>query len=132
MPLPTPSIPDAKSNKAFCMKVGTSVTFMSSSNNTGFVIDYGGANPFDHDGAIIGGSDRPITVTRQSIPVVTATPSELASPGTVYGIVRKRQRPTDHFSRTNFHACFGWSRCARGATSLVMWKYRSDTGEACD
>src|SRR5258708_40374529 len=59
----TPSIPDAKSNKAFCMKVGTSVTFMSSSKNTGFLIDYVSTNPFDHHVSIIGGSDPPITET---------------------------------------------------------------------
>jgi hypothetical protein len=46
----TPSIPDAKSNKTFCIKVGTTVTFMSSSDL------------FDHEGAIMGGADRPITV----------------------------------------------------------------------
>src|SRR5271157_4476279 len=53
----TPSIPDAKSNKAFCIKAGTIVTFMSNSKNTGFLIDFGSANAFDHEGAIIGGSD---------------------------------------------------------------------------
>jgi hypothetical protein len=58
----TPSIPDAKSNKAFCIKVGTNVIFTSSSKNTGFVIDFGSADPFDHEGAIMGGADRPITV----------------------------------------------------------------------
>jgi plastocyanin len=58
-----PSIPDAKANKAFCIKVGTTVTFSTSSKNTGFVIDFGKDNPFDHEGSIIGGADRPITVT---------------------------------------------------------------------
>jgi plastocyanin len=58
----TPSIPDAKSNKTFCIKVGTTVTFMSSSKNTGFVIDFGSSDLFDHEGAIMGGADRPITV----------------------------------------------------------------------
>jgi len=81
----TPSIPDAKSNKAFCIKVGTSVTFMSSSNNTGFVIDYGSANPFDHDGAIIGGSDRPITVTAKH-PGCYSYSVGACTPGTVYGM----------------------------------------------
>jgi plastocyanin len=58
-----PSIPDAKSNQAFCIKVGTTVTFSTSSKRTGFVIDFGDATPFDHEGSIIGGADRPITVT---------------------------------------------------------------------
>jgi hypothetical protein len=78
-PTATPSIPDAKSNKAFCIKVGTTVTFMSNSNNTGFVIDYGSTNPFDHEGAIIGGSDRPLP-SPPSILVATLTPSALARP----------------------------------------------------
>ena len=58
-----PSIPDAKANKAFCIKVGTAVTFSTSSRNIGFIIDFGKDNPFDHQGSIIGGADRPITVT---------------------------------------------------------------------
>lgn len=81
----TPSIPDAKSNKAFCIKVGTSVTFMSSSKNTGFVIDYGKSDPFDHEGAIIGGSDRPITVTAKHPGCYTYSVGA-CTPGTVYGM----------------------------------------------
>jgi hypothetical protein len=41
----TPNIPGAKENKAFCIKVGTTVTFMSSSKNTGFLIDFGNSTP---------------------------------------------------------------------------------------
>src|SRR3974390_1509002 len=37
----TPDFTDAKSNKAFCIKVGTTVTFKGGSRNTGFVIDFG-------------------------------------------------------------------------------------------
>ncbi|HXJ14877.1 MAG TPA: hypothetical protein VNH19_21595 [Candidatus Limnocylindrales bacterium] len=81
----TPGIPDAKSNKAFCIKVGTSVTFMSSSKNTGFVIDYGSTDPFDHEGAIIGGSDRPITVTAKHPGCYTYSVGA-CTPGTVYGM----------------------------------------------
>jgi hypothetical protein len=58
-----PSIPDAKPNRAFCIKVGTTVTFMSGSRNIGFLLDFGETDPFDHEGVILGGSDRPITVT---------------------------------------------------------------------
>lgn len=54
----TPSIPDAKSNQPFCIKVGTKVAWRSPSKNTGFVIDFGPDSPFG-TGAIIGGSDRP-------------------------------------------------------------------------
>jgi plastocyanin len=81
----TPSIPDAKSNKIFCIKVGTTVTFMSSSKNTGFVIDFGSVDPFDHEGAIIGGSDRPITVTAKHPGCYTYSVGA-CTPGTVYGM----------------------------------------------
>ena len=80
-----PSIPDAKSNKAFCIKVGTSVTFMTSSNNTGFVIDFGSKDPFDHPGAIIGGADRPITVTAKHPGCYTYSIGA-CTPGTIYGM----------------------------------------------
>jgi plastocyanin len=100
----TPSIPNAKSNKAFCIKVGTTVTFMSSSKNTGFVIDFGGSDPFDHEGAIMGGADRPITVVAKhpgcyaySIGACTAcaaTPTRnSSSPLTSSGLIRRQRAP---------------------------------------
>jgi len=83
----TPDFPGAKSNKAFCIKVGTTVTFKSGSRNTGFVIDFGTENPFDHEGSIIGGSDRPITVAANYKHPGCYTYSVGAStPGTVYGM----------------------------------------------
>ncbi|HTB92281.1 MAG TPA: hypothetical protein VK728_05590 [Candidatus Sulfotelmatobacter sp.] len=81
----TPSIPDAKSNKAFCIKVGTSVTFMTSSKNTGFVIDFGNTDPFDHPGSILGGADRQITVTAKHPGCYTYSVGA-CTPGTVYGM----------------------------------------------
>jgi hypothetical protein len=57
----TPSIPGAKDNAPFCIKVGTKVTFRSESKNVGFVLDFGPSSPFAQ-GVIIGGSDRPISV----------------------------------------------------------------------
>jgi plastocyanin len=80
-----PSIPDAKTNKAFCIKVGTTVTFSTSSKNTGFVIDFGKQNPFDHEGSVIGGADRPITVTAKHPGCYTYTIGA-CTPGTVYGM----------------------------------------------
>jgi plastocyanin len=80
-----PSIPDAKANKAFCIKVGTTVTFSTSSKNTGFVIDFGKDNPFDHEGSIIGGADRPITVTAKHPGCYTCSIGA-CTPGTVYGM----------------------------------------------
>jgi hypothetical protein len=58
----TPVIPNSKSNAPFCVKVGTTVTWQSSANNTGFILDFGPSSPFDTPGAIRGGSDRPISV----------------------------------------------------------------------
>ena|SRR5271156_5183236 len=58
----TPSIPKAKANAPFCVKVGTTVNWQSSSKNTGFVVDFGPSSPFGSEGAIIGGSDRSVPV----------------------------------------------------------------------
>jgi plastocyanin len=80
-----PSTPDAKANQAFCIKVGTSVTFSTSSGNTGFVIDFGKDNPFDHEGSIRGGADRPITVTAKH-PGCYAYSIGACTPGTVHGM----------------------------------------------
>jgi len=81
----TPSMPGAKSNKAFCVKTGTSVTFTSSSKDTGFVVDFGNSNPFDYQGAIMGGADRPITVTAKHPGCYTYSVGA-CTPGTVYGM----------------------------------------------
>jgi hypothetical protein len=56
----TPSIPDAKANKPFCIRVGTTVTWKSESKNTGFVLDFGPSSPFDQE-AITGGTDRSVS-----------------------------------------------------------------------
>jgi plastocyanin len=80
-----PSTPDAKANKPFCVKVGTTVTFSTSSKNTGFVIDFGKNNPFDHEGSIIGGADRPITVTAKHPGCYTYSIGA-CTPGTVSGM----------------------------------------------
>jgi len=57
-----PSIPNAKGNATFCVKAGTTVTWQSTSKNTGFVVDFGPSAPFDEGGTIIGGSDRSVSV----------------------------------------------------------------------
>lgn len=58
----TPSIPNAKGNSLFCVKVGTTVTWISTEKDNGFVVDVGPASPFDPARAIIGGSDRSVSV----------------------------------------------------------------------
>ena len=80
-----PSIPDAKTNKAFCIKIGTTVTFTSSSSRTGFVVDFGETDPFDHEGIIMGGADKPITVTAKRPGCYTYTIGACTA-GTVYGM----------------------------------------------
>lgn len=57
----TPSIPKAKANMPFCVKVGTTINWKSVSKNTGFVVDFGPDSPFDPAGAIIGGSERAVS-----------------------------------------------------------------------
>ena len=58
----TPSIPNAKGNSLFCVKVGTTVKWNSTGKDNGFVVDVGPASPFEPAGAIIGGSDRSVSV----------------------------------------------------------------------
>jgi hypothetical protein len=57
----TPSIPNAKGNSLFCIKAGTTVQFLSTGKDIGFVVDFGPTSPFDPPGAIIGGSDRKVS-----------------------------------------------------------------------
>ena len=61
----TPGIPGAKANAPFCVKVGTTVTFMSRSKNVGFVVDFGPSSPFEQ-GTIIGGSDRQVSAVAKN------------------------------------------------------------------
>jgi plastocyanin len=61
----TPSIPNAKGNSLFCIKAGTKVEWKSTGKDIGFVVDFGPNSPFDHSGAIIGGSDRSVSTVAQ-------------------------------------------------------------------
>jgi hypothetical protein len=81
----TPSIPGAKENAIFCVKAGTTVIWESSSKNTGFVIDFGPASPFDTPGAIIGGADRPISVVAKRAGCFKYSTGACTS-GTIYGM----------------------------------------------
>ncbi len=58
----TPSISGVKEGAPFCVKVGTTITFESSSKNTGFTLDFGPTSPFANPGAIIGGSARSVSL----------------------------------------------------------------------
>jgi hypothetical protein len=81
----TPDIPNSKSNSPFCVKVGTTVRWQSSSKNTGFILDFGPSSPFDASGAIIGGSDRPISVVAKK-PGCYKFSLGACIAGTIYGM----------------------------------------------
>jgi len=81
----TSEIPDAKSNKPFCVKVGTSVTFYTTAKNTGFVIDFGPNSPFEGEGAIVGGADRPVTVVAKKAGCYKYSVGACAA-GAIYGM----------------------------------------------
>jgi hypothetical protein len=81
----TPAMPNSKSNSPFCVKVATTVTWQSSSKNTGFILDFGPSSPFDTPGAIIGGSDRPISVVAKR-PGCYKFSLGACIAGTVYGM----------------------------------------------
>ena len=62
-----PDIPNAKNNQLFCIKAGTSVVWMSSNKNNGFMVSFGPDSPFDPDGPIMGGGQKRVT-TKASAP----------------------------------------------------------------
>ena len=61
----TPSIPGAKGNSTFCVKVGTTVNWVSNTKHQGFIVDIGPTNPFDVDD-IIGGSNKSVTTVAKT------------------------------------------------------------------
>ncbi|MGC1422977.1 MAG: hypothetical protein WA354_21965 [Terracidiphilus sp.] len=61
-----PSVPNAKNNQFFCIKAGTTVVWMTSSKNTGFMISFGTDSPFDPDNPILGGGSKSVTVKAQN------------------------------------------------------------------
>lgn len=80
----TPSISGAKGNSLFCVKTGTTVTWMSSSKNTGFLIDFGASSPFDPAGTVMGGSAKSVSVVAKTPGCVKYNLSATAQNGT-YG-----------------------------------------------
>jgi len=56
-----PGIPDAKNNQLFCIKSGTTVVWMSSNKNNGFMVSFGSDSPFEPDGPIMGGGKKSVT-----------------------------------------------------------------------
>ena len=62
----TPGIPNAKGNSLFCIKAGTTVEWKSTGRNIGFVVDMGTTSPFQPGGAIIGGTERSVSVVAKT------------------------------------------------------------------
>jgi plastocyanin len=80
-----PSIPDAKNNQFFCIKAGTTVVWMSSNKNNGFMVSFGTDSPFDPDGPIMGGGKKQMT-TKASTPGCYKYDAGAFRSGTVYGM----------------------------------------------
>jgi plastocyanin len=81
----TPSTLNAKSNALFCVKVGTTVQWKSSSRNVGFVVDMGPGAAFDPSGAILGGSDRTVSVKAKTPGCYRYSAGACVS-GSIYGM----------------------------------------------
>lgn len=80
-----PSVPGAKENQLFCIKAGTTVVWMSSNKNNGFMVSFGTDSPFDPDGPIMGGGKKRVT-TRASVPGCYKYDAGAFRSGTVYGM----------------------------------------------
>ncbi len=61
-----PGIPGAKKNQFFCIKAGTTVVWMTSNKNTGFMVSFGTDSPFVPDDPIIGGGAKQVTVKAET------------------------------------------------------------------
>jgi hypothetical protein len=84
----TANISDPKSNALFCVKTGTTVTWKSTSKNIGFVVDPGTTSPFEPAGAIIGGSDRPVSVVAKTAGCYKYSAGACVSGG-IYGMCKE-------------------------------------------
>lgn len=79
------SIADAKNNQFICIKAGTTVVWMSSNKNNGFMVSFGTDSPFDPDGPIMGGGTKQVT-TKASTPGCYKYDAGAFRSGTVYGM----------------------------------------------
>jgi hypothetical protein len=80
-----PGIPNAKNNQFFCIPVGTTVVWMSSNKNHGFMVSFGTDSPFDPDDTIVGGGQKPAT-TKAATPGCYKYDVGAFRSGTVYGM----------------------------------------------
>jgi plastocyanin len=80
-----PDIPNARNNQFFCIKAGTTVVWMSSNKNNGFMISFGTDSPFDPDNPIMGGSNKQVR-TKASTPGCYKYDAGAFRSGTIYGM----------------------------------------------
>src|SRR5580765_926102 len=80
-----PGVPNAKNNQLFCIKAGTTVVWMSSNKNNGFMVSFGTDSPFDPDDPIRGGGKKQVT-TKAVTPGCYKYDAGAFRSGTVYGM----------------------------------------------
>lgn len=81
----TPNIPNFPKNSTICIAPGAKVTWQGEGKNTGIMVDFSGASPFDPSGTIMGGSDRPVTVVAKTAGCYKYTVGA-CNPGSIYGM----------------------------------------------
>jgi len=84
----TSSAPNAKSNALFCVTTGTTTIWKSTAKNIGFVVDAGPMSPFEPGGAIIGGSDRAVSVVAKTAGCYKYSAGACMS-GAIYGMCKE-------------------------------------------
>jgi hypothetical protein len=80
-----PGIPKAKNNQLFCVKAGTTVVWMSSNKNNGFMVSFGTDSPFEPNDRIRGGGKKKVT-TKAVTPGCYKYDAGAFRSGTVYGM----------------------------------------------
>ncbi len=86
----TASTTDAKANKLFCVKAGTTINFEAKAKNTGFVVDFGPKSPFDSDESIQGGSKKPDSAVAKNLGCYRFSAGACVS-GAIYGMCGTQQ-----------------------------------------
>jgi hypothetical protein len=81
----TPNIANFPKDSAICIKTDTNVTWQGAGKNTGIMVDFGDASPFDPPGTIMGGSDRPVTVVARRAGCFRYSVGA-CTPGSIYGM----------------------------------------------
>ena len=80
-----PGIPNSKNNQFFCVRAGTTVVWMSSNKNNGFMVSFGTDSPFDPDAPIMGGGKKQVRTTAATPGCYKYDAGAFRS-GTVYGM----------------------------------------------